>query len=164
LAERLLAAIGRDGADAARALERAMIVLADHELNVSTFTARAAASTRADLYAAVAAALAAVQGPLHGGTLVGVAELLAAVPTAVEAEAYVQRRFAAAPTATPWLPGFGHPVYPTGDPRAPLLREIVADALGADDPRYAAARQIEEAVGRRGGPPANSDFYASVLF
>jgi citrate synthase len=137
-----------------------MIVLADHELNASTFTARAAASTRSDLYAAVAAALAALQGPLHGGTFVGVAQLFAGVASPAEAEAYVRQRLAAGL----WLPGFGHTVYPGGDPRAPLLREVAAALAGAGAPDFAVARQIEEAVVRHGGPRANADFYAGAIF
>lgn len=160
LAARLLATAGPAAPERVRALEQAMIVLADHELNASTFTARAAVSTRSDLYAAVVAALAALKGPLHGGTFLGVSRLLSDVDSPGEAEAYVRQRRAEGL----WLPGFGHSVYPAGDPRALLLLRVTERALGADYPTLRVARAIEDAVVRNGGPSANADVFAGVLF
>jgi citrate synthase len=104
--------------DAAPVLDTALVLLADHELNASSFTARIAASTGADPYACVAAALATVSGPLHGSACEQVAAFADAVgsPEAARAAVRALRRRGELP------PGFGHPLYPAGDPRAvPLL-------------------------------------------
>lgn len=109
-------ALGLD-ASAAPALDRALVLLADHELNASSFTARVAASTHADPYACVAAALATLSGPRHGSAPEAVARFADAVGDPDDARAAVRalRRKGEAP------PGFGHPLYPAGDPRAAAL-------------------------------------------
>jgi len=104
-----------DGADLIR---RALVLLADHELNASTFAARVAASTGASQAAAALAGLAALSGPLHGA--MG-ARVQAFVDEAqrVGADAAVEARL----TQGLAVPGFGHPLYPSGDPRARALLE-----------------------------------------
>jgi citrate synthase len=108
--------------DAAPVLDTALVLLADHELNASSFTARIAASTGADPYACVAAALATVSGPLHGSASEQVAAFADAVGSPEGARAAVRalRRRGELP------PGFGHPLYPAGDPRAPPLLDAAA--------------------------------------
>jgi citrate synthase len=108
--------------DAAPVLDTALVLLADHELNASSFTARIAASTGADPYACVAAALATVSGPLHGSASEQVAAFADAVgsPEGARAQVRALRRRGELP------PGFGHPLYPAGDPRAPPLLEAAA--------------------------------------
>ncbi len=104
--------------DDAPVLDAALVLLADHELTASSFTARIAASTGADPSACVAAALATVTGPLHGSASEQVAAFADAVgsPEAARAAVRALRRRGELP------PGFGHPLYPAGDPRAvPLL-------------------------------------------
>jgi citrate synthase len=99
-------------------LDGVLVLLADHELNASSFTARVAASTGADPYACITAALATVSGPLHGSASEQVAAFADAVgsPEAARAQVRALRRRGELP------PGFGHPLYPAGDPRAvPLL-------------------------------------------
>jgi citrate synthase len=110
-------ALGLDD-DAVPALDTALVLLADHELNASSFTARVAASTDADAYACIAAALATLSGPRHGTASEAIARFADDVGSPDEARPRVRalRRRGEVP------PGFGHPLYPGGDPRAaPLL-------------------------------------------
>lgn len=119
IAARLTARLapGAVGPELVRAVNAALVVLADHELATSTLAVRMAASTRSDLYDAVLAGLGTFGGPLHGGASQLVHQLL------VEADAVGAER--AADQALRWmniLPGFGHTVYTGGDPRAePVL-------------------------------------------
>jgi citrate synthase len=120
VAEILTRALGLDDS-AAPALDAALVVLADHELNASSFTARIAASTEADPYACIAAALATVSGPRHGSASETVAQFADDVGGPEQARATVRslRKKGQVP------PGFGHPLYPAGDPRtAPLLDAV----------------------------------------
>jgi len=111
-------------------IDRALVLLADHELNASSFTARVAASTDADPYACVAAALAAVSGPKHGSAsedLARFADQLGS-PDAARAEVRSLKKRGLA------IPAFGHPLYANGDPRTPPLLasvdRVVADTGG----------------------------------
>jgi citrate synthase len=128
------------GVDAAGAelIRRALVLLADHELNPSTFAARVAAATGASLAASLLAGLSALSGPRHGGAGRATAAL-AAEAARDGAEAAVARWLASGDT----LPGFGHPLYPHGDPRAAaLLAEVaVDDALRALADAVAAATE-----------------------
>lgn len=116
-------------AQAERLLTAALIAAADHELNASSFTVRCVASTGAPLTAAISAGIAAMLGPRHGGALLRVEALLADVRSAGGDAA------AAAQVCARWmqrgdgLPGFGgHHLYPTGDPRAVVLRDLLLEA------------------------------------
>jgi len=108
-------------------IDSALVLLADHELNASSFTARIAASTDAGPYACVAAALATMSGRKHGSASEPVARFAAEVgsPEAARAAVRALRRRGEVP------PGFGHPIYPAGDPRAPPLLEAAARLPGA---------------------------------
>ncbi|KCZ92430.1 citrate synthase family protein [Hyphomonas johnsonii] len=102
-----------DGADMVR---RALVLLLDHELNASTFSARVAASTGASLPACALAGLSTLSGPLHGGAVTGVGTFLLEA-AALGAAGAVRARLDEGRA----LPGFGHPLYPDGDPRAAEL-------------------------------------------
>lgn len=105
------------------AIDSMLVLLADHELNASSFAARVAAGTGADLYACLAAALATASGPLHGGAADRVEALLRGIgdPSRVATEIEARTRRGEG------VPGFGHPLYPNGDPRAaPLLARAEA--------------------------------------
>jgi citrate synthase len=117
LAERLAQAFGVRGARVSRAIDAALIVCADHELNASAFAARVVASAGASPSMAVAAALAALSGQRHGGTTAAVQRMFdePGAPSEVIARVLRDGRV---------LPGFGHPLYPTGDPRAARLLEL----------------------------------------
>jgi citrate synthase len=99
------------------AIRAALIVCADHELNVSAFTARCAASAGASPYDTVSAALATLKGRRHGGETERVSALFVEAETPNRARAVVANRLRRGES----LPGFGHPLYPAGDPRAALL-------------------------------------------
>jgi citrate synthase len=116
----MLASLGaRATARAKSAVDVALTLSADHELNPSTFAVRVAASTGADLYACVSAGLATLSGPAHGGACDRVEALVAEVGRPERARAVVAER---ARRGEP-VPGFGHPLYAGGDPRAPPLLE-----------------------------------------
>ena len=138
-ARRVLLALGaRAGstrsAAAERAINRALVVSADHELNVSAFAVRVAASAGADLYACVSAGLAALSGPRHGGVCDRVEALVAEAGRPERAGAAVRDRMRRGEA----IAGFGHRLYPDGDPRAELLIET-ARALA---PRSLAVRTV----------------------
>ncbi|MEO0325017.1 MAG: citrate/2-methylcitrate synthase [Myxococcota bacterium] len=101
------------------ALDVALVLSADHELNASTFAARVAASAGADAYGAVAAGLAALGGTKHGGAVLRVASLCGSLGDAADVPRTLQERLARGEG----LPGFGHPLYAQGDPRTPPLLE-----------------------------------------
>lgn len=119
VAEGLLLALGgRVDAGTLGAVDQALVLVLDHELNSSTFAARIAASTGADLYACLMAALCTLSGPRHGGATARIEALLSEVgsPRRARAVLLARRRRGEA------IPGFGHPLYAAGDPRArPLL-------------------------------------------
>jgi citrate synthase len=117
IASALATALGHGNVEATALLNRALILVADHELNVSTFTARVAASAGADLYACVSAALSAASGPLHGGACDRIEAFVADIGKPERARAAVTERARRGEA----IPGFGHPLYPDGDPRAVTL-------------------------------------------
>ena len=120
VAEIAARALGLDD-DAPPILERVFVLLADHELNASSFTARIAASTEADPYACVTAALATLSGPRHGRASEEVARFAEEVggPDAARSAVRALRKRGLLP------PEFGHPLYPDGEPRAAALLECV---------------------------------------
>lgn len=111
----------------------ALVLLADHELNASSFTARVAASTDADPYACVAAALATLSGPKHGSA----SELIARFADEVGSPEHARAAIRALRKKGEVPPGFGHPLYPAGDPRSPPLVAITQDVLASTKSPYA---------------------------
>jgi citrate synthase len=107
-------------AEAARALDAYFIVGAEHGFNASTFTSRVITSTRSDLASAVAGAIGAMKGPLHGGAPSEVVEQIHEVGSPERAEAWVREQIANGVR----LMGFGHRVYRAYDPRAAALRQV----------------------------------------
>jgi citrate synthase len=137
---------------AAPAIRAALILCADHELNVSAFTARCIASARATPYEVVIGALAAFRGLRHGGASDQVEVFFQ------EAEQTRQPRevFAKRLRLTGYLPGFGHPLYPDGDPRALMLMSL-AETYGTRSAVESANRLIRAAQSVTGECP-NLDF------
>lgn len=141
LAHAVAVALGaRRVSEAAPAIERALVLAADHELNPSSFAARVAASAGGDLYACLGAAIATLSGPRHGGACDRVEALVDALgaggaESAAGTRAPVGAAIAARLQRGEAIPGFGHPLYPGGDPRAALLlddaRALVARASDA---------------------------------
>jgi citrate synthase len=140
------------------AIDALLILLADHELNASTFAARVAASTHADVYAVVQAGLATLSGPLHGATSDRFEALLAEVGSPENAERVVQERARRGER----IPGFGHPFYgPAGDARARVLLELAWER--SPTPAVAAANAVIGAMERARKPPPNVDSAAVAL-
>ncbi|HEY8519703.1 MAG TPA: citrate synthase family protein [Gammaproteobacteria bacterium] len=108
-------------------LRAALILCADHELNVSTFTARCVASARASPYGVVIAGLAALEGTKHGGTTARIESLWDSLARARDLEQALAERLRRGEP----IDGFGHPLYPAGDPRARLLLEMLPRTKGA---------------------------------
>lgn len=117
--------VGR--AKAIEMIDAALILCADHELNVSAFAVRVAASAGASLYDAILAGLCALRGARHGGQTDLVEDLLDESSTPDRLRMTMERRIARGGQ----VPGFGHPLYPNGDPRGRLLTELVAEAFDA---------------------------------
>jgi len=146
---------------AVRLLQAYMVVMADHALSPSTFTAQIVGSTGSDLWSTVIAALGALKGPAHGGAIAGAAKMLADVGSANNAEVFVMRTLA----GNGRLMGFGHREYRKYDPRARILRELCK----ATSPEfYAVAEAVEKItlreLARRHPDRRNStnvDYYAS---
>jgi citrate synthase len=112
-------------AAAANAMRTALVLSADHELNVSAFAARCAASAQASPYDVVSAAMATLKGSLHGGATERISSLFAEAETPRRAHTVLANRLRRGER----IPGFGHPLYPAGDPRATLLLRL-AEASG----------------------------------
>jgi citrate synthase len=148
--------------EAVRALDVALILHADHEFNASTFAARVAAATLSDLYAAATAGLATLKGPLHGGANEQVIRLLLELKSPEEAEALVHDRFARKDK----MPGFGHRVYRTEDPRATHLRALSEKLTKASghEKLYVISRRIEETVKQLKPIFPNVDFYSASAY
>jgi citrate synthase len=141
-----------------RALDAALVLLADHELAASTLAARVAASAWADPYLVILAGLSALGGVLHGAAGGQVEALLRAVD---DPGAVPHALGALLSTGDP-LPGFGHRVYRDRDPRADLLLELLRPAA-LDRDRLRAVDALLEAVALRGGPAPNVDLALGAL-
>lgn len=148
----------RAGAATRRAIDACLVLMAEHELNASTFAARVVASTRADVYGCVQAGLAALSGPLHGAASDQVEALLAEAGSPEGAEAVLHERARRGER----IPGFGHPYYREGDPRTRVLIELATE-LGRGSRELRTANALIGAMERAGRPPANVDAGAVAL-
>jgi citrate synthase len=135
-------------------IRRVLVLLAEHELNASTYAVRVAASTGVSLYDAVIAGLAALKGPLHGGAGLAAARFVNAVAEG-DLAAQIRDRVVLGER----IPGFGHLVYKAGDPRAVELLQVMA-ASGVE-PRFAG--EIPALVAEATGAAANIDYAIAVL-
>src|SRR5437867_12982774 len=146
----------------ARALDVALILQADHELNASTFTARVVAGTLADMYSAVTAALGALSGPLHGGANTAIMKILLEIGSIERVESYVKDALAKKKK----IMGFGHAVYRTEDPRATHLRRFSKE-MGerkGDTKWYDMTAKLEEVMKREKGLLPNVDAYSASTY
>jgi citrate synthase len=148
---------------ATRALDIALILHADHELNASTFAARVIAATLADIHSAITGAIGALKGPLHGGANEATMRLLYAIDEAgADPVEYVKQMFAEKKK----ISGFGHRVYHTEDPRATHLRRMSED-LGksaGNTKWFDLSRKIELFVKQEKKLNANVDFYSASTY
>jgi len=145
-----------------RAFDVALILHADHEFNASTFAARVTAATLSDMYSAVTSAIGALKGPLHGGANQEVIKLLLGAGSPTQALKMVRDRLGLKVK----VPGFGHRVYHTEDPRATHLR-VLSEELGrrtGHQELFEISREIERAVKEQKGLNANVDFYSASTY
>jgi citrate synthase len=145
-----------------RAFDVAMTLHADHELNASTFAARVTAATLSDIYSSVTSAIGALKGPLHGGANQDVINILLKLGNEEEAAGRVKDMFAHKVK----MPGFGHRVYRTEDPRATHLR-VLSEELGkrtGHEKLYRMSRRMEETAKSAKGLNPNVDFYSASTY
>jgi citrate synthase len=140
------------------ALRAALVLLADHELAASTLAARVAASVRADPYAVVATGLGALGGSLHGGASLGAEVMLGSARGPADAARVVGDLLRRGER----IPGFGHFVYQSGDPRAVLLLRILRQAAPGSE-RLAVAEAVVAEMRRRALPAPNIEFALAAL-
>jgi len=155
----------RPGALATRAFDVALVLHADHELNASTFVARVAAATLTDLYSATVGAIGALKGPLHGGANADVMRLLIEIGPDAPAEK-IDEAIRSRLARKVKIPGFGHRVYRTEDPRATHLRRMSKE-LGekAGNTRwFEMSRRIETLVTGEKKLYPNVDFYSASTY
>ena len=148
---------------AERALDIALILHADHELNASTFAARVTAATLSDMHSAITSAIGALKGPLHGGANEAVFRILEEIDsTGADPVQYVRDMLAQKKK----ISGFGHRVYHTEDPRATHLRKM-SEALGhsSGEPKwFEMSHKIEQFVKSEKKLNANVDFYSASTY
>jgi citrate synthase len=148
---------------AERALDIALILHADHELNASTFAARVTAATLSDMHSAVTSAIGALKGPLHGGANEAVFKILQdIVAQGADPVEHVKDMLAQKKK----IPGFGHRVYHTEDPRATHLRQMSRDlGQSSGDPKwFEYSQKIEDFVKKDKKLNANVDFYSASTY
>jgi citrate synthase len=148
---------------AERALDIALILHADHELNASTFAARVTAATLSDMHSATTSAIGCLKGPLHGGANEAVFHILEAIDrSSTDPVAHIKGMFAQKQK----VPGFGHRVYHTEDPRATHLRKMSQD-LGKSSGQskwFEMSEKIEKFIKAEKKLNANVDFYSASTY
>jgi citrate synthase len=145
-----------------RAFDVAMILHADHELNASTFAARVTAATLSDIYSSITSGIGALKGPLHGGANQDVIKVLLELGDEDAAAERVENTLARKVK----LPGFGHRVYRTEDPRATHLR-VLSEELGkrtGHEKLFRMSKRMEETVKAAKGLNPNVDFYSASTY
>ncbi|MCW4034233.1 MAG: citrate/2-methylcitrate synthase, partial [Candidatus Bathyarchaeota archaeon] len=144
-----------------KAIDRYMILHADHGLNASTFAARVTASTLSDIYSAITSAVGTLKGKLHGGAGERVMNMLLDVDNIEEVEAYIQGMLVDGEK----IMGFGHRVYVADDPRSRHLRKISKAICQTSDQMnmYRKCRKIQAVVHKEKNIYPNVDFYAAIV-
>lgn len=147
---------------AVEAMNKALILHADHELNASTFAARVTVATLSDIYSGVTSAIGALKGPLHGGANEAVMKMLEEIGTIDNVEPYILDKL----NRKEKIMGFGHRVYKNGDPRAKHLQEMSRELgkITGNMNWYNMSVKIEELVTRLKGLKPNVDFYSASVY
>ncbi len=151
------------GEAAEKTFDACLVLHAEHGLNASTFAGRVIGSTLSDVYSAIAGAIGALKGPLHGGANIKVMESLLDIDRAgTDPSEYVKGKLAARERVM----GFGHRVYKTLDPRATLLREMVEAVSEERDSRkwYDMSVKIMETMEQEKGLYPNVDFFSASVY
>ena len=155
----------RPSALEARALDVALVLHADHELNASTFAARVTAATLSDIHSAAVAGIGALKGPLHGGANAEVMRMLLAMGQDAD-DARIDRAVRDMLARKVKVPGFGHRVYRTEDPRATHLRRMSKEIgeRSGNTRWYDMSRRIEALMKAETKIDANVDFYSASTY
>ncbi len=147
---------------AARILDVALILHADHGMNASTFAARVTVATLSDMYSGITAAIGTLKGPLHGGANEGVIHMLQEIGELDAVDSFVEGKLARKEK----IMGIGHRVYKVLDPRAPHLRRLavkLTEELG--EPKWIKmSERIAEIMRERKKLEANVDFYSATVY
>jgi citrate synthase len=144
------------------AIDKALLLHADHELNASTFSARVTASTLSDMHSSLAAAIGTLKGPLHGGANRAVMETLQKIGSLAKVEPWLTEALARKEKVM----GFGHRVYKNGDPRAKHLKELskkLGDLTGQPH-WFQMSDKLESLLKERKGLLPNVDFYSASTY
>lgn len=148
---------------AVKAIDKALILHADHELNASTFASRVTTATLSDLYSAITTAIGTLKGPLHGGANERVMQMLQdEIQTIDKVEEVITRKL----NNKEKIMGFGHRVYKDGDPRAKHLREMsrqMAELTG-ESKWYEMSVRVDDLVQSKKGLKPNVDFYSASTY
>ncbi len=148
--------------DAAKTLDVAYVLHADHGMNASTFSARVTIATLSDIYSAITSAIGTLKGPLHGGANEGVIHMLQEIGSEDNVDAWVEDKLAKKEK----IMGIGHRVYKVLDPRAPHLRRMAIELtkeLG--EPKWIRmSERIAAIMLERKKLNANVDFYSATVY
>lgn len=148
--------------EAAKTLDVAYVLHADHGMNASTFSARVTIATLSDIYSAVTSAIGTLKGPLHGGANEGVIHMLQEIGDESRVDGWIEQALATKKKVM----GIGHRVYKTLDPRAPHLRSMavqLCEQLG-EGKWIRMSERIAELMRERKGLNANVDFYSATVY
>lgn len=148
--------------EAARTLDVAYVLHADHGMNASTFSARVTIATLSDIYSAVTSAIGTLKGPLHGGANEGVIHMLQEIGSEENVDAWIEEALAQKKK----IMGIGHRVYKVLDPRAPHLRDMAVKLLEQlGEPKWIRmSERIASILKERKGLNANVDFYSATVY
>ncbi len=147
---------------AVQAMDKALVLHADHELNASTFAARVTVATLSDIYSGVTSAIGTLKGPLHGGANEAVMAMLEEIGTVENVEPYITDKL----KNKEKIMGIGHRVYKTGDPRAKHLKEMSRELgkVTGNMKWYDMSVKVEALVANLIGLKPNVDFYSASVY
>lgn len=147
---------------AIEALDKALVLHADHELNASTFASRVTVATLSDIYSGVTSAIGTLKGPLHGGANEAVMVMLEEIGSLDQVADYIKAKF----ENRELIMGFGHRVYKTGDPRAKHLQKMSHELgkITGNMKWYDMSIEIEKIVTSEKGLKPNVDFYSASVY